>query len=348
MAALDPSLTPLLSLLGCSGLARIAVRRLAADARAAGENWNAIWLRVQAAGARAPTAGWLHAEASRFDRAGVTLIALGDAGYPAALSAIPDAPVALVALGRGDVLQVPGVAVVGARRCSAAGEAAAYALGRDLARAGLCVVSGLARGIDGAAHRGALDAGGATVAVLGAGHDHVYPREHRALALRIAATGAVVSEYPPGTAPRKHQFPERNRIISGLARAVVLIEAGEKSGSLITARLALEQGRDVLAVPGAPETGRSRGCHRLIRAGAALVESSADVLAELGIEARTADSNDPESPLLRCLSEFEATSIDALVSRSGWPIERLLEALIELELAGFVTPLDGGYIRAPR
>jgi len=212
-------------------------------------------------------------------------------------------------------------------------------------------VSGLARGVDGAAHRGALAANGTTVAILGAGHDRVYPAEHRELAAEIAANGALVSEYPPGTPARKQHFPERNRIVSGLARAVVLIEAGERSGSLITARLALEQGRDVMALPGAPETGRSRGCHRLIQSGAALVEDARDVLASLGLAAVVPGVATPAStvsPLLEWFAAAEPTSIDALVERSGWPIERILESLVELELDGFVAPLDGGYIRVRR
>ena len=181
-----------------------------------------------------------------------------------------------------DTLGRPSVAVVGARAASPTGQRIGYELGRDLALAGLVVVSGLARGVDGAAHAGALDGGGRTVAVLGCGVDVVYPRQHGALAARVAAQGVIVSEFPPGTEPRPSHFPLRNRIISGLSRAVVVVEASEQSGSLITAQMALEQGRDVLAVPGTWPAGRYRGCHALIKDGARLVETVEDVLEEIG------------------------------------------------------------------
>lgn len=337
-----------LAIIGSTGLGRTALRRIVAQRREAGDDWRAIRAHALASGMVPPPAAWVRSVGERADVHGLALVARGDDDYPPLLAAIPDAPIALFVSGRRETLRVESIAVVGARRCSAAALTAAYAFGRDLSLAGLCIVSGLARGVDAAAHRGALESGRPTVAVLGAGHDHVYPAQHRGLAAEIAACGAVVSEYPPGTRPRKQNFPERNRIVSGLARAVVLIEAGERSGSLITARLALEQGRDVLAVPGSPETGRSRGCHRLIQSGAALVEDARDALDWLGIPIpmpieQAQDASTPD--LVRWLSGDVVTAIDALVERSGWPVERVLETLVELELAGFVMPLDGGYIR---
>ena len=194
-----------------------------------------------------------------------------DAEYPIALAAIADPPLVLWTRGAIDALAAPVVAIVGARAASPYALAVADALARDLASRGLVVVSGLARGVDSAAHRGALAAGGVTVAVLGCGVDVMYPPEHASLAAEICGSGALVSELVPGTPPAQMFFPMRNRIISGLSRAVVVIEAGEKSGSLITARCALEQGRDVLAVPGNVLTGRNRGAHGLLRDGAKIV-----------------------------------------------------------------------------
>ena len=202
--------------------------------------------------------------------------------YPALLREIVDPPIVLWLVGAAACLSEPAVAIVGSRRATPAGIAVARRIGRGLAEAGLVVVSGLARGIDGAAHQGALDAGGRTVAILGCGADVVYPPEHASLAKRVAEAGALVSEFPPCTPPLPRHFPLRNRIISGLSRAVVVIEASDRSGSLITARAALDQGRDVLAVPGNVASGRYSGCHALIKDGAPLVETVEDVLNELG------------------------------------------------------------------
>ncbi len=215
--------------------------------------------------------------------AGITMLPWNHAAYPAALSAIIDPPPVLWIRGPVEALSRPAVAIVGSRAASAYALSVAEQLGADLAAAGLVVVSGLARGVDSAAHRGALAGGGTTVAVLGSGVDVIYPREHEPLAQDIARDGAVISELVPGTPPQAQFFPRRNRIISGLSRAVVVIEAGEKSGSLITARCALEQGRDVLAVPGNVLSGRNRGAHALLRDGARIVESADDVLEELGM-----------------------------------------------------------------
>jgi DNA processing protein len=249
--------------------------------------------------------------------------------------------------GAASVLHEPQVAVVGARAASPAGLIAARQLGDDLARAGLTVVSGMARGVDGAAHVGALDGAGATVAVLGCGADVVYPAEHARLAQRIAETGAIVTELAPGARPLPHHFPLRNRIISGLARAVVVIEASDRSGSLITARAALEQGRDVLAVPGPILTGRSRGCHALIRDGARLVDSARDILEEIGWTRapRPADATNKSlqmSRLEETMAAGESYTVDDLVRCTGRAAHELLAELGELELAGRVSRVAGG------
>src|SRR5476649_1771064 len=217
---------------------------------------------------------------------GMTPVAWSDPAYPAALAAIIDPPFVLWTRGVLAALDRPAVAIVGSRAGSPYALAVAEQLAADLAARGIVIVSGLARGVDSAAHRGALAAGGATIAVLGSGADVIYPPEHAALANEIIVQGAVISELVPGTPPLPWCFPLRNRIISGLSRAVVVIEAGEKSGSLITARCALEQGREVLAVPGNVLSGRNRGAHALLRDGAKIVESADDILEELGMAPR--------------------------------------------------------------
>jgi DNA processing protein len=214
-------------------------------------------------------------------RLGAHLLVRDEPCYPAALRAIDDAPVAIVVRGRVDLLPVTGVAVVGSRNASANGRVIALEMARGLAGAGLNVVSGLARGIDTAAHRGALEVAGATAAVVAGGVDVAYPEENAALMEEIARQGAIVSERPLGAVPRARDFPRRNRIIAGLSMGVVIVEAAPQSGSLITARLGLEQGREVMAVPGSPLDPRHRGTNRLLREGAALVENAGDVLDQL-------------------------------------------------------------------
>jgi DNA processing protein len=296
-------------------------------------------------------------------RAGVASIAVvpwSAPAYPAALSTIPDPPPVLWTRGQVDALSAPAVAIVGSRAASPYGLAVAEQLAGDLAACGLVIVSGLARGVDSAAHRGALAAGGITVAVLGSGVDVIYPAEHASLSNAIEAAGALVSELAPGTAPRPRFFPLRNRIISGLSRAVVVIEASEKSGSLITARCALDQGRDVLAVPGNILSGRNRGAHALLRDGARIVESADDVLEELGL-ARTFGSADGKAarppanpasggdPVLACLVPGEASDLDEISERSGLNTPRLLPRLFELELRGLVRRVGGGrFVRIDR
>jgi DNA processing protein len=280
--------------------------------------------------------------------------------YPIALTTIADPPPVLWTRGRLDSLSAPAVAIVGSRAASPYGLAVAGQLAADLAARGLVIVSGLARGVDSAAHRGALSAGGATVAVLGSGVDVVYPPEHASLAGDIDAAGAVVSELVPGTRPQQWFFPLRNRIISGLSRAVVVIEASEKSGSLITARCALDQGRDVLAVPGNILTGRNRGAHGLLRDGAKIVESADDILEELGLAtppgvaggedgAGLATPGAPVDPILGSLVPGEPSDLDEIAERSGLETPRLLPRLFELELQGLVRRVGGGrFVRIDR
>ncbi len=291
----------------------------------------------------------------RADAAGFAISSWLDPSYPGLLRHLPDPPILLWYLGRLEALGRPAVALVGSRRASSEGLAMATRLGRDLARAGLVVVSGLARGIDAAAHRGALQAGGVTVAVLGSGLDWIYPREHGDLARQAACEGCVLSEFPPGTPPLGRHFPLRNRVISGLSRAVVVVEAAERSGSLITARLALEQGRDVLAVPGSAVSGCYRGCHALIKDGARLVETADDVLDEIGwTGARSpgegAGLHDCQpltgQDLLSHLAIGEPTGLEALAVRTGRLVGDLLAELGGLEVAGQVARLpDGRFVR---
>ena len=280
---------------------------------------------------------------SRAADGGVHLVAWNDASYPAALSVIVDPPPVLWVRGNPGALVSRAVAIVGSRAGSEYGLAVAERLAADLASRDVVVISGLARGIDSAAHRGALAAQGTTVAVLGCGADVIYPSEHRELARRIEAAGAVVSELVPGTPPQKQFFPLRNRIISGLSRAVLIVEAGEKSGSLITARCALEQGRDVLAVPGNVLSGRNRGGHALLKDGAKIVESADDILEELGVPcAGTRRANEPEDAVLAGLPAGESCDLDVLAERTGLASARLLPRLFELELAGLVRRVGGG------
>jgi DNA processing protein len=276
----------------------------------------------------------------------------GDPAYPPLLATIFDPPEELWVRGQADVLSGHAVAIVGSRAASHYALDMAAALAFDLARCGLVVVSGMARGVDAAAHRGALQAEGSTIAVLGSGVDVAYPGEHADLLLKIATTGAVVSEYPPGTPPLAHHFPLRNRIISGLSRAVVVVEAHERSGSLITARCALEQGRDVMAVPGNALSGRNRGSHALLKDGAKLVEAADDILEELGLRQELAAVVDRRNPLLHnglmlTMQAGETYGLDELGSASGLSASELLPLLTELELKGEVVRTVGGRFALP-
>jgi DNA processing protein len=268
-------------------------------------------------------------------------------GYPALLAAIHDPPSVLYVRGDGEpsILSGPAVAVVGARACSSYGRSVARSIARELAAAGLVVVSGMARGIDGEAHRGALEAG-LTVAVLGCGIDRDYPAAHAELAKRICDRGLVVSEYEPGVEPAPWRFPARNRIIAGLSLAAVVVEARERSGALITADFALEEGREVLAVPGEITSALSAGTNALLRLGATPVTCAGDVLESLGIEAAAAPERAPlgaaAASLLERLREGALTG-DELVRTSAIDSAAVAAALIELELAGAVALEDGVY-----
>lgn len=286
---------------------------------------------------------------SRLADLGIEVVIQCDEQFPEHLRAIPDAPLVLYHRGSLESLHSPTVAIVGARRCTRYGLEIARSMGSALANHGLTVVSGLARGIDGAAHRGVLEASGRGAAVLGSGLLQLYPRENARLAEAIVAGGgALITEYLPDAPPLKGHFPERNRIISGLGQAVIVVEAGQRSGSLITARLALEQGRDVFAVPG-PVTSRvSGGCHRLIKQGAGLVEDANDVLAEFGIESGPPLEVLEPPPALRPVFEkvlSTPTPAEQLAVELGLPVAAVNVALVQLELSGFVAQRPDGYIR---
>jgi DNA processing protein len=283
---------------------------------------------------------------ARAAASGIVCVPWSDAAYPVALASIADPPPVLWARGNLAALSRPAVAIVGSRAGSPYGLSVAERVAADLAGHGLVIVSGLARGIDSAAHRGALAAKGSTLAVLGSAADVIYPAEHRDLARSIEVDGAVLSELVPGTPPRKPFFPMRNRVISGLCRAVLIVEAGEKSGSLITARCALEQGREVLAVPGNVLSGRNRGGHALLRDGAKIVESADDILEELSVRVPgrpdAAGVSGPEDLVLRNVPAGEPCDLDMISDRTGLPPPRLLPRLFELEMQGLVRRVGGG------
>jgi len=286
------------------------------------------------------------------------LVTWGSVDYPPLLASIPDPPLALFVEGAAAALSLPQLAMVGSRNPTPLGRDTAEQFARHLADAGLAITSGLALGIDAASHRGALIAGGRTIAVLGCGLDTTYPRENAALAREIAASGALVSDLATGTPPLKHHFPRRNRIISGLAVGTLVVEAALQSGSLITARLAGEQGREAFAIPGSIHNPMARGCHRLIRQGAKLVETADDIFAELGallaglrFGARTEapDAKEVSGPgldkdyeiLLDALG-FAPAGIDTLVARTGFATEAVASMLLILELDGWVAQQHGG------
>jgi DNA processing protein len=291
--------------------------------------------------------------ASALERAAaraIHMIPLDDAAYPVMLAAIADPPPMLWVRGIVAALHGTAVAIVGSRAGSPYGLSVAEQLASDLAGRGVVIVSGLARGVDSAAHRGALAGGGITNGALGCGADIVYPSEHTSLAADVVREGALVSELAPGTPPQAHFFPRRNRIISGLSRAVIVIEAGEKSGSLITARCALEQGRDVLAVPGNVLNGRNKGGHALLRDGAKIVETADDILEELGMcPAGQASVTRGSDPVLASLEAGEGSSVDDISERTGLPAASLLPRLFELELKGALRRASGGrFVRIDR
>jgi DNA processing protein len=309
--------------------------------------------------------------------AGSHVLTLADEAYPRTLLDIADPPVLLYAKGDPALLQRPAIALVGARSATAQGEANAAAFAQSLAEAGLAIVSGLALGVDAAAHRGALAAGpggGGTVAVIGTGIDRIYPARNAALAREIATAGVIVSEFPLGTPPLPHNFPRRNRIIAGLAQGVLVVEAALNSGSLITARLATESGREVFAIPGSIHSPLSRGCHRLIRDGAKLVETAEDVIEELrgrlgwpmpapkgrgqrgkattrrgGTASQPAQQTvpglDDEAARVLQIIGHDPVDIDTLAGRCGLTVDALYAILLPLELDGHLARLAGGRLQ---
>jgi len=281
---------------------------------------------------------------------GIRMIARADPEYPAALTDIPDPPPLLYARGRDVMEDAPSVAIIGARRCSSYGRRQARRFAGGLALAGVTVVSGLARGVDSIAHRGAHDAGGRTVAVLGSGLDRIYPREHEGLARAIGDAGCVLSEFALGTPPLRHHFPRRNRIIAGLSFGVVVIEAARKSGSLITALLAIDGGREVFAVPGPVDSSLSRGTHRLLREGARLVESPDEIIEELGLAPENSDEEvadkGPSDPTARrvldALPPDRSVLVDDVVQALELPAGAVLAGLGLLAVEGRAEQEEGG------
>ena len=295
------------------------------------------------------------AELRWLEEPGNHLVTLGDADYPPLLREIADPPVCLYLRGVRGVLAQPQLAIVGSRNPTPGGCLNAEAFAEALTHAGLTVTSGLALGIDGCAHRAALAAGGGTIAVAATGLDRVYPARHRELAHQIAERGALVSEFPLGTPPRREHFPQRNRLISGLSLGVLVVEAALKSGSLITARLAAEQGREVFAIPGSIHSPLTRGCHQLIRQGAKLVETAQDILEELGPLAQAARSGGAGAarpptaaalePSMAGLLEhlgYDPVAPDTLVERSGLTPEAISSMLLQMELRGLIAACPGG------
>jgi DNA processing protein len=302
----------------------------------------------------APDHARIEADLRWLEASGATLLAVTDAAYPELLRQSPDAPPLLFVLGDPGALAEPQIAMVGSRNPTAGGVATARAFASRFARAGVTVTSGLALGIDAACHEGALAGGGLTIAVLGCGLDQIYPKAHESLAGRIAAEGAVVSEFPPGVPPLSEHFPQRNRIIAGLSSGTLVVEAATRSGSLITARLAGIAGREVFAVPGSIHNERARGCHELIRQGAKLVERVEDVLCELKLSfesqilapetvvAKKPPRLDKASKILLDALAFEPASVDSLIERTGLNSESITSMLLILELEGHVAPHPGG------
>ncbi len=281
--------------------------------------------------------------------------------YPPLLHEIDDAPTVLFCKGDVQSLLRPAIAIVGSRDASRNGLQQAYDFAYQLAAAGLTIVSGMAAGIDGAAHQGCLAAGGNTLGILGTGVEQIYPRRHKQLFMDVRQQGCLVSEFWPDVKPFAGNFPKRNRIISGIALGTLLIEARRKSGSLITARLASEQGREVFAIPGNVLAGDHQGCHDLIKNGAKLVEDLADIIEELppllqahleslAIEPHLANQDSSELPFSRLLASvgYETTALDVVVEHSGITLDLVLEQLLELELQGWVAAVPGGYVRLKR
>jgi DNA processing protein len=336
------------------------LRPLFAHARAA---WCDVQLPPAARHAlRSPDAAQIALDRRWMERDRIQLVDVTSPHYPSSLAQITGAPALLYVQGIVTSLLAPQLAIVGSRSPTESGRRTAREFAACLAKFGLTITSGLAYGIDAASHEGALSSGGQTIAVMGTGLDVIYPAMHRELAMKIAASGALVSELPPGTAPLKFNFPRRNRLISGLSLGLLVVEAARESGSLITASLAAEQGREVFAIPGSIHSPLSRGCHALIRSGAKLVEQASDILEELEInvpaqvlmrfeEDRAKVSKggrtlDKDSKILLDAIGFESTSLDELVNRTGLPSHSVASMLLMLELEGAVGIQAGGrYVR---
>jgi DNA processing protein len=322
---------------------------------------------LEAAGAASSLIQWaqsrpqpdLTADLRWLERRDCAFLPCNDARYPELLAAIADAPIGLYVRGDATALEEPQLAIVGSRNPTPGGRENAHRFAGELTRCGLTITSGLAIGVDAAGHRGALDAGGRTVAVCGTGLDATYPRANAALADEIAARGALASEFPPGSPPLRTNFPRRNRIISGLSAGVLVVEAAIRSGSLITARLAAEQGREVFALPGSIHNELARGCHQLIRQGAKLVETVADMLVEIraltgalqqpaaagGAPVSRKNSGaalDKEYEILLDALGFEPASVDSLIARSGLGADAVASMLLILELEGRIESYPGG------
>ncbi|GAB6141421.1 DNA-processing protein DprA [Methylosoma difficile] len=280
-----------------------------------------------------------------------SIIPLTSPGYPAQLKEIADPPPLLFVRGNAKLLQAPQLAMVGSRNPSTQGKETAFDFAKLLSQQGFVITSGLALGIDAASHQGALAASGLTIAVAGTGLDRVYPAQNKDLALAIVKTGAIISEFPPGTTAKPNHFPRRNRIISGLCQGLLVVEAAKQSGSLITARMALEQNREVFAIPGSIHNPLARGCNALIRDGAKLVETTQDILEELSQyyqaddfvpEVVTQSMLDLEQQKLLNLVMFSPTSMDNLVENTGFSVETVSSMLLILELQGYIEATAGG------
>jgi DNA processing protein len=356
----DPALASWLQLTLTPGFGAATIRRLLAQF---GLPENVLAARraelAKVAGAQAVQALDSEPVAQAVDRAlawlalpGRAIVTLADAAYPRLLLEIADPPPLLYCHGRTELLNRPALAVVGSRNASAQGASNAEQFARAFGAAGLTIVSGLAQGIDAAAHRGGLAAEASTIAVLGTGVDNPYPPANGELAAQIAERGLLVSEFALGTKALAHNFPRRNRLISGLTQGCLVIEAALQSGSLITARSAAEQGREVFAVPGSIHSPLSKGCHALIKSGAKLAESAEDVLCELAAFRRTgfastqsrpgrSEAPAAAGPLLECMG-FDPVDVDSLCARAGLPAERVSAELLRLELAGRIAVLPGG------
>ena len=322
---------------------------------------------LEAAGVAQGLIDWLHAHRKHdlradlrwLERPGCGFLPCNDEHFPPLLAAAADGPVGLYVRGDSAALAAPQLALVGSRNPTPSGRENALRFAAELTRCGLTITSGLAIGVDAASHRGALDAGGGTIAVCGTGLDESYPRANAALAEEIAARGALVSEFPPGTPPVKSNFPRRNRIISGLSVGVLVIEAAIRSGSLITARLAAEQGREVFAIPGSIHNELARGCHQLLRQGAKLVECAEDILVEIRAlvgalqqapaqrapacsRENSGAALDKEYEILLDALGFEPASVDALIARCGLGADAVASMLLILELEGRIETYPGG------